>query len=149
MTRKGFAPSINERESPRSEEKGQMARPRKNADEALSEMLPFRMSIATRETLRSKARAAGVSEAEYLRRYIDGTPNPAPARASIDPALVAFLNSYAVALGRIGNNVNQLAHATHRGSDFTRFWRDVGQEVQVQLGAGRAALARALEAIDG
>lgn len=126
-----------------------MARPRKNADQALSEMLPIRMSVATRETLRSKARAAGVSEAEYLRRYIDGTPNPAPARASVDPAVVAFLNSYAVALGKIGNNVNQLARSTHRGSDFTRFWREVGHELQAQLGAGRTALARALEAMDG
>lgn len=125
-----------------------MARPRKNADQALSEILPIRMTVATRETLRSKARAAGVSEAEYLRRYIDGTPNPSPARSSVDPAVIAFLNAYALALGKIGNNVNQLARASHRGSDFTRYWRDVGRELDNQLTAGRAALARALEAFE-
>jgi len=125
-----------------------MARPRKNADDALTEMFPTRMSVATRETLRSKARAAGVSEAEFLRRYIDGVPNPSPARAAVDPAIVAFLNTYAVALGKTGNNVNQLARSSHRGSDFTRYWREVGHELQGQLAAGRAALARALEALD-
>jgi len=126
-----------------------MARPRKSADEQLSEMLPIRMTTATRETLRSKARAAGVSDAEFIRRYIDGTPNPSPARSAVDPAIVAFLNTYALALSKIGNNVNQLTRSSHRGSDFTRFWREVGGEVQGQLAAGRAALARALEAMDG
>lgn len=126
-----------------------MARPKKSADEQLSEMFPVRMTVATREALRSKARAAGVSEADYIRRYIDGVPNPSPARASVDPALVAALNAYAVALSKIGNNVNQLTAASHQGRDFVRFWREIGAELSVDLESSRDALARALEAMDG
>jgi hypothetical protein len=106
------------------------------------------MSIATRETLRSKARAAGVNEAEFLRRYIDGVPNPSPARSGVDPVLVAALNSHAVALGKIGNNVNQLAAATHQGRDFAQYWREIGAELQTDLKAAREALVRTLEAMD-
>lgn len=125
-----------------------MARPKKSADDQLSEMFPIRMTVATRETLRSKARAAGVSEADYVRRYIDGVPNPSPARLSVDPALVAALNVQAVALSKIGNNVNQLAAATHQGRDFVQFWREIGAELQADLAASRAALNRVLEAMD-
>ena len=124
-----------------------MARPKKSADEQLSEMFPIRMTVTTRETLRNKSRAAGVSEAEFIRRYIDGVPNPSPARASVDPALVTALNSYAVALGKIGNNVNQLTAATHQGREYARFWREIGEELEADLVAGREALNSVIEAM--
>ena len=107
------------------------------------------MTLATRESLRSKARAAGVSDAEFIRRYLDGTPNPTAATSHVSPALVAALNAQAVALGKIGNNVNQLAAATHQGRDFARFWREIGAELQDDLAAAREVLNRALEGMDG
>lgn len=125
-----------------------MARPKKSADDQLSEMFPTRMTVATRETLRSKARAAQVSEAEFIRRYIDGVPNLSPARSTVDPSLVAALNLYAVALSKIGNNVNQLAAATHQRRDFARYWREIGTELEADLAAARDSLNSVLEAMD-
>ena len=62
-----------------------------------------------------------------MRRRVLGRPiPPAPSRSS-DPALVSELN-------RIGVNVNQLARATHRGSDFVRYWNAVGEELRNVLG---------------
>ena len=58
------------------------------------------------------------------------------------------MNAYAVALSRIGNNVNQLTAATHQGRDFAKYWREIGVELSADLTASRAALDRALEAMD-
>ena len=60
------------------------------------------------------------------RRTLGHAVPPAPSRSS-DPALVSELN-------RIGVNVNQLARATHRGSDFVRYWNVVGEELRTVLG---------------
>ena len=123
-----------------------MARPRKSADDALSEPFSLRMSVATRETLAIKARACGVTDAEFLRRYIEGTPNvPRPNSGSADPAMIAAINNYAVALSRIGNNVNQLAAATHMGRDFVKYWREINDELSKDREAARQALNDALE----
>ena len=124
-----------------------MARSKKSADERLSEHVHFLTSVPTRERLANRASACGVSEAEFLRRYIDGLPNvPRSASAAADPALVNAINNYAVAISKVGNNVNQLAAASHQGRDFVRFWREIGAELQADLEAGREALARAVEA---
>lgn len=50
----------------------------KNADEQLSESFPIHMTVASRETLRTKTCGAGVSKAEYIRRYVFSVPNPSP-----------------------------------------------------------------------
>jgi len=99
-----------------------MARPIKDPEEKRSEVARFRVTIAERAFLRSQAEAAGLSEAEYLRKRALGLPVRA-AQSGSDPALVSELN-------RIGVNVNQLARATHRGSDFTRYWREVGTRLE-------------------
>ena len=126
-----------------------MARPKKNADEALSESVLVRFTVSGMETLVTRSNAAGVSPQEFIRRYVDGVLGPSPARSAVDPTLIAALNAYAVALSKIGNNVNQLAAATHQGRDFGRFWREIGAELSTDLENGRNALARALEAMDG
>lgn len=95
-----------------------MARPEKNPEEKRSEVARFRLTVAERVFLREQAATAGLTEAEFLRRRALGLPVRATVARS-DPALVAELN-------RIGVNVNQLARATHRGAEFTRYWRDVG-----------------------
>ena len=95
-----------------------MPRPQKSPEEKRSEVARFRLTIAERAFLRSQADAAGLSEAEYLRKRALGLPVRAASERS-DPALVSELN-------RIGVNVNQLARATHRGADFTQYWREIG-----------------------
>ena len=99
-----------------------MARPEKSPEEKRSEVARFRLTIAERAFLRSQAEAAGLSEAEYLRKRALGLPVRAASERS-DPALVSELN-------RIGVNVNQLARATHRGTDFTRYWREIGTRLE-------------------
>lgn len=126
-----------------------MVRPRKLADEKLSEHVHFLTTIATRETLAQRARAAGVNEGEFLRRYIDGKPNEAPAlSAMVDPALIAAVNNFCVGLSKIGNNVNQLAAASHQGREFTKYYREIGQELEGELLAGRTLLQKLLEAAE-
>lgn len=113
-----------------------MARPKKSADEKLTEIFPtFRMSLATRENLAKKAAAANISEVEFLRFLIDDAPLPASVSSGVaDPALI-------VALNRIGNNVNQLARSVHRDSAFQNYWQEVGAEL-------RTALAQVLDGQD-
>ncbi len=123
-------------------------RPKKPADERLSEHVHFLTTPATRETLAKRARACNVSEGEFLRRYIDGQPNAAPAPLSSDPAMIAALNNYAVALSKIGNNVNQLSAATHQGRAFTKYFREIGEELEADLKAARQALKLALAGMD-
>ena len=122
-----------------------MGRPKKAADDRLSEHVHFLTTVRTRETLATRSRACGVSEGEFLRRYIDGQPNVERHSAASDPAMIAALNSYAVALGKIGNNVNQLAAATHQGRDFARYWREIGAELEADLKASRKALSSVLD----
>lgn len=100
-----------------------MARPKKTDAEKRDQVVNTRFTLAEHEHLRAQAEAAGLSVSEYLRRRAIGyTVPPAPARSYSDPALISELN-------RIGVNVNQLARASHRGSAFTRYWRDVGTEL--------------------
>lgn len=121
-----------------------MPRPKKNADEKMSEPVRFWTTPHNRDQLTSKSQAAGLGEAEFLRRLIDATPLPSSVTAS-DPAKIAALNAYAVALGKIGNNVNQLSAASHQGRDFVQFWREIGDELQADLLNAREALKNALE----
>ena len=130
-------------------ERESMARPKKTADERRSERFNIRYTIAERETARDLARRYGLDEMEFHRRRVLGAPLPASGIATVDPVLVAALNAHAVALSKIGNNVNQLAAATHQGRDFVRYWREIGAELQADLTASREALNRVLEAMDG
>ena len=120
-----------------------MARPRKHADELRSETARFRTTIAERETIRSNAARVGLLETDFMRKRVLSLPLPS-SRGSSDPAKIAALNNYAVALGKIGNNVNQLSAATHQGRDFVRYWREIGDELQSDLRLAREALNVAL-----
>lgn len=124
-----------------------MARPKKNADEKRTEQMNTRWTLAERETLRANAARVGLDDSEFLRHRALGIPLPS-SNSSGDPALVAALNAHAVALTKIGNNVNQLAAATHQGRDFAQYWREIGAELEADLSAAREALNRALEAMD-
>ena len=110
-------------------------RPKKTNAEKRSERFNLRFTEAEIEHLRLQAQAAGIEPHEYARRRVLGERAHLPSQPSVlgrraDPALVSELN-------RIGVNVNQLTRATHRGSDFAAYWREVGDEL-------RAALAQVL-----
>lgn len=111
-----------------------MARPTKAEHEKRTERYNLRLTLAEREQLASQARAAGLPESEFIRRRLLGQPLP-PRRLVTDPALVAELNA-------IGNNVNQLARATHTGRQFQQYWHAIGEEL-------RGVLAKALAGIGG
>ena len=103
-------------------ERRQMARPKKQDGEKRNEVARFRVTLAEREYIRAQAQAAGLLEAEYLRRRALGYAVPPARLGRVDPALVSELN-------RIGVNVNQLARATHRGSDFVHTWQIIGKQL--------------------
>jgi len=126
-----------------------MARPKKSADEKRSEQMNIRWTVAERETLRDNAARVSLDESEFVRHRALGIPLPSPSASGVDPALVAALNAHAVALSKIGNNVNQLTAATHQGRDFVQYWREIGAELETDLAASREALNAVLEAMDG
>ena len=99
-----------------------MARPKKQDGEKRDEVARFRVTLAEREYIRAQANAAGLGEAEYLRRRALGYAVPPARSGRSDPALISELN-------RIGVNVNQLARATHRGSDFVHSWQIIGKQL--------------------
>lgn len=121
-----------------------MARPKKHADEMRSETARCRLTVSEREAVRMRAAQAGLQESEFIRRRILNVPLPV-AQSGSDPALVSALNNYVLALAQIGNNVNQLAAATHQGRDFTNYWREVGDELEQDLDRARRALNVSLE----
>ena len=121
-----------------------MARPKKHADELRSDWARCRVTVAEREVVRANAANVGLDETEFIRRRILGAALP-PARSGSDPAYIAALNNYAVALSQIGNNVNQLAAATHQGRDFAQYWPEIGAELQAELQAARDALKLSLK----
>jgi hypothetical protein len=122
-----------------------MPRPLLNEDEKRSERFNLRYTLAELETVRSRASKAGLSTMEYQRRCILDQERPPEALQGADPALIAALNNYILTLAPIGNNVNQLAAATHQGRDFVQYWQEIGAELQADLVAARKALDKALE----
>ena len=116
-----------------------MARPKKSTDYRLSEHVHFLTTLATRETLTMKASRSGVSEGEFLRRKIVGSPLPSVS-SSANPAQIAALNNYVVSAKKLHNNVNQLAAAIHMDREFIQYWREIGAELEADLEVGRAAL---------
>lgn len=103
-----------------------MARPKKEQHERRDQRFNLRYTLAEIEHLRTQAAAAGLDPHEYARRRTLGHAVPPAPQRSSDPALISELN-------RIGVNVNQLARASHRGSEFTRYWRDVGTDLRALL----------------
>lgn len=100
-----------------------MARPKKNAHEKRDQRFNLRLTLAEIEHVRLQASRAGLEPHEYVRsRVLGHHVSPSPSRNS-DPALINEIN-------RIGVNVNQLARASHRGSEFTRYWQEIGTELQ-------------------
>ena len=87
-------------------------RPRKAPGELLSDGLRVRMTAAERASAEARAAQAGLPVSEFARRAIAGAKIAPPNdRAAIPPMLIAEL-------GRVGNNLNQIAHAAHVGREL-------------------------------
>ena len=102
-----------------------MARPKKAETEKPTEQINLRCTTAEIETVRENAARAGLSVSDYTRSRAVGIPVRAQSSA-MDPALI-------VALNKIGNNVNQLARASHRGRDSIHSWEAVQYELRAVL----------------
>lgn len=105
-----------ERRNPRG------GRPQLLATDKRSEKLEIRLTMAEKILFREKAAASGQSVSDWLRNLGEGH-RPRPPVTALDAAFITELS-------RIGNNVNQLARATHRGRDTGTYWRDIGQELE-------------------
>lgn len=119
-------------------------RPKKADGETRSELVAVRLTITEKAELDRRAGQAGLSPSEYLRHCVFRRRTPA-GKAGTDPALVSELNRLTLETARIGNNLNQLARATHRDSAFQEFWREIGQEVRFTAMQVRRALEKVLD----
>lgn len=102
---------------------------------------PFRTDDAEHAELVARAREAGFSVGAYVRACALGDAGPrARRRATVDRELLAHNNA---ALNRVGNNLNQIAHALNRGDDLDPFeLRATIRELQAVLTTNRRALGR-------
>ncbi len=100
-------------------------RPVKQPNERRCSQMNIRLTLAEAEYIRVQAASAGLTEAEYMRRAATGLAVK-PARARADAALISELNA-------IGNNVNQLARAVHRGRDLPPFWKAIADRLTTLL----------------
>lgn len=104
-------------------------RPKKAASELRSERVAVRLTISEKATISANAARAGMDVSDYLRLLGMGSPPPARP-ASNDDGLPTGTVALISEVNRIGVNVNQLARAVHRGSDFTQYWREIGRELE-------------------
>lgn len=81
--------------------------------ERMTETLTIRLTVADRAAAEAIAARAGIPLAELARRALAGAKikDRAKGAASIPPGLLADL-------ARVGNNLNQIAHAAHLGRDL-------------------------------
>lgn len=96
-------------------------RPTKQPHEKRHVQMNIRLTLAEAEYIRAQAIAAGITEAEYVRRAVTGVAVK-PARKRVDAALISELNA-------IGNNVNQLARAVHRGQPLPPYWQAIADRL--------------------
>lgn len=104
-----------------------MARPNKQPHEKRTERFNLRYTQAEIEHVRAQAHAAGLDPHDYARRRtLNHSVPPAPSRPGVDAALISELN-------KIGNNVNQLARAVHRGRQQPGEWTALAAELRTVL----------------
>jgi mobilization protein NikA len=127
-----------------------MARPRKLDHERRSEVLYIRQTPDGRAHVDAQAAVAGLTPQDYARRILEServSALPASAKAAKAEAadLLLALDALTGQTKRIGNNVNQLAAAEHRGSDFVQWWAEVGTELKTHLNEIEAVMAKVSE----
>lgn len=107
------------------------------ADRHKTPTLSIRPTAEQRAAIIDRAAAAGVSVNHYLlTAALSGSglaPAPPPRRRAIDPATLSALQGLRAEVGRLGNVVNQLAHAAHLGK--LRDGADVGPRLLSEIAA--------------
>lgn len=98
-----------------------LGRPRKPVDELRTEEVRARLSLAEKQKLLEDAQAAGLSEAEYVRRLIAG--HKPQGRGQSDARLLFELNA-------IGNNLNQAVRDVHVGSSRQHDWKTLQRRLE-------------------
>jgi Mobilization protein NikA len=88
-----------------------MPRKRTHAEAPRTEMVTVRLTPAMYVKLESNARRLGLTRAGYLHHLVDNRSVEATATTSADLLPIVLINQ----LKRIGNNLNQLAHAANAG----------------------------------
>lgn len=89
-------------------------RPRLAPGERRAERLPdIRVTVSERASVEARAAQAGIPVTEFCRRAALGAKIIAPSatRSGIPPGLLSEL-------ARVGNNLNQIAHAAHLGREL-------------------------------
>lgn len=107
-----------------------MARPRKNLPPAKTYQLPIRMTEELYNLLTCDAAAAGMSRGEYIRQLIINR-HPASRLEIVynDPRILKALGD----IGKIGSNLNQIAHQLNSGDAFSNRMCDQLQDLMTQL----------------
>ena len=123
---------------PATTDKPRMGRPKKSDHERRTSSLRSGVTLAEKQHIRDQARAAGISEGEYIRRRCLGLP-VVVRQGKTDARLVHELNAIGVNLNQIARNVNadRLGASGSRLSDLDALTRQL-----------RAVLDRAVESMD-
>lgn len=90
-----------------------IGRPRKDAAELRCEVLRVRLTPTERANIDARAAQAGLPVSDFARRAL--TSVKIEARRAGDGAIPAAL---VADLGRVGNNLNQVAHAANIGREL-------------------------------
>jgi hypothetical protein len=114
--------------------------PRARADDARTQFIAVRCTVTERTAITERATQAGLSVGAYLRRQAIGAAGPRSVRKPpIERKELARLLGW---LGKVGSNVNQLAHG------FNRSGRTPGSAeliaIRREVGDMRGALMKAL-----
>ncbi len=98
----------------------------------------MRLDDSEREKLEQRADASGLSIGAYLRACALETAGVrARPRAPVDRALLARTNAD---LNRVGNNINQIAHALNSGLEPPHFLAHAMEDLRTVLAAIRRAV---------
>ena len=107
-----------------------MSRPKKNWPPAKEKILTLRVSDVLYETLTEDAKASGLSRSDYLRALLSNR------RVTVKPEIVYNNPRILKALGdigKIGSNLNQIAHHLNAGETFSAALYDQLQDLMAQL----------------
>jgi hypothetical protein len=109
-------------------------------DDARTQFIAVRCTITERAAITEKANQAGLAVGAYLRNQALGTPGPRAVRKPpVERKELARLLGW---LGKLGSNVNQLAHGFNRDRIVPGFHQLLA--IRLEVGEMRAALIKAL-----
>jgi len=115
-------------------------RQRMRVDDARTQFIAVRCTITERAAITERANQAGLAVGAYLRNQALGTPGPRSVRKPpVERKELARLLGW---LGKLGSNVNQLAHGFNRDRVVPGFHQLLA--IRLEVGEMRAALMKAL-----